>query len=37
MNTPMLSPQAVAEAVMFQLAQPDPLSIHALVVRSRAN
>jgi NADP-dependent 3-hydroxy acid dehydrogenase YdfG len=34
---PMLEPADVARAVVFQLSQPDPASIHALTIRSRAN
>ncbi len=36
-NTPMLEPADVARAVVFQLSQPDPVSIHELTIRSRAN
>jgi NADP-dependent 3-hydroxy acid dehydrogenase YdfG len=36
-RTPMLAPEAVARAVVFQLAQPEPASVHELVIRSRAN
>jgi len=36
-ESPMLGPEAVACAVVFQLSQPDPASIHHLTVRSRAN
>jgi NADP-dependent 3-hydroxy acid dehydrogenase YdfG len=35
--TPMLEAADVARAVVFQLAQPDPVSVHDLVIRSRAN
>jgi NADP-dependent 3-hydroxy acid dehydrogenase YdfG len=33
----MIDPAAVARAVVFQLSQPDPTSIHHVTVRSRAN
>jgi NADP-dependent 3-hydroxy acid dehydrogenase YdfG len=36
-RTPMLTADDVARAVIFQLSQPDPTSIHHLTVRSRAN
>jgi NADP-dependent 3-hydroxy acid dehydrogenase YdfG len=36
-ETPMLKAEDVARAVVFQLSQPDPASIHHLTVRSRAN
>lgn len=36
-QTPMINPAAVARAVVFQLSQPEPSSIHHLTVRSRAN
>jgi NADP-dependent 3-hydroxy acid dehydrogenase YdfG len=36
-KTPTLQPDAVARAVVFQLSQPDPASIHHLTIRSRAN
>jgi NADP-dependent 3-hydroxy acid dehydrogenase YdfG len=36
-ETPLLSPDDVARAVLFQLAQPPRASIHALTIRSRAN
>jgi NADP-dependent 3-hydroxy acid dehydrogenase YdfG len=35
--TPMLVPDDVARAVVFQLSQPQPASIHDLTIRSRAN
>ena len=35
--TPMLVPEDVARAVVFQLSQPQPASIHDLTIRSRAN
>lgn len=35
--SPMLRAKDAARAIVFQLAQPDPVSIHHLVVRSRAN
>ena len=34
---PLLDPVAVARAVVFQLAQPEPASVHTLTIRSRAN
>jgi NADP-dependent 3-hydroxy acid dehydrogenase YdfG len=36
-KTPMLQAADVARAVVFQLAQPDPASIHHVTIRSRAN
>jgi len=36
-NTPMLTPADVAGAIVFQLSQPEPASIHHLTIRSRAN
>jgi NADP-dependent 3-hydroxy acid dehydrogenase YdfG len=36
-STPMLVPDDVARAVVFQLSQPQPASIHDLTIRSRAN
>ena len=36
-QAPNISPDAVARAVVFQLAQPEPASIHSVVVRSREN
>jgi NADP-dependent 3-hydroxy acid dehydrogenase YdfG len=36
-KTPMLTASEVARAVVFQLSQPDPTSIHHLTIRSRAN
>lgn len=36
-KTPMLEAADVARAVVFQLSQPDPASIHHLTIRSRAN
>jgi NADP-dependent 3-hydroxy acid dehydrogenase YdfG len=36
-ETPLLAPEDVARAVVFQLAQPPAASIHHLAVRSRAN
>jgi NAD(P)-dependent dehydrogenase (short-subunit alcohol dehydrogenase family) len=35
-DTPLLVPEDVARAVVFQLSQPERASIHALVIRSRA-
>jgi NADP-dependent 3-hydroxy acid dehydrogenase YdfG len=35
--TPMLEPEDVAAAVVFQLSQPERASVHALNLRSRAN
>ena len=36
-RTPMIAPEAVARAVVFQLSQTDPASVHHLTIRSRAN
>jgi NADP-dependent 3-hydroxy acid dehydrogenase YdfG len=36
-DTPLLAPADVARALVFQLSQPLPASIHHLAVRSRAN
>jgi NADP-dependent 3-hydroxy acid dehydrogenase YdfG len=36
-ESPMIHPEDVARAVVFQLSQPDPASIHHLTIRSRAN
>jgi NADP-dependent 3-hydroxy acid dehydrogenase YdfG len=36
-ESPMISPDDVARAVVFQLSQSDPASIHHLTIRSRAN
>jgi len=36
-ESPMIVPDDVARAVVFQLSQPDPASIHHLTIRSRAN
>ena len=36
-ETPLLAPEDVARAVVFQLAQPERASVHELVIRSRAN
>lgn len=36
-ESPMIAPEDVARAVVFQLSQPDPASIHHLTIRSRAN
>lgn len=36
-QAPMLTPDAVARAVVFQLTTPQPASIHDLVIRSREN
>ena len=33
---PILAPDAIARAVVFQLAQPDPTSVHELVIRPRS-
>jgi NADP-dependent 3-hydroxy acid dehydrogenase YdfG len=33
----LIAPEDVARAVVFQLAQPDPASVHEIVIRSRAN
>jgi NADP-dependent 3-hydroxy acid dehydrogenase YdfG len=36
-ESPMIAPEDVARAVVFQLSQPDPASVHHLTIRSRAN
>jgi NADP-dependent 3-hydroxy acid dehydrogenase YdfG len=36
-DSPMIAPDDVARAVVFQLSQPDPASVHHLTIRSRAN
>jgi NADP-dependent 3-hydroxy acid dehydrogenase YdfG len=36
-STPLIQPEDVARAIVFQLSQPDPVSIHDLEIRSRAN
>jgi len=36
-DSPMIAPADVARAIVHQLAQPDPVSIHHLSIRSRAN
>jgi NADP-dependent 3-hydroxy acid dehydrogenase YdfG len=36
-ESPMIEPDDVARAVVFQLSQPDPASVHHLTIRSRAN
>jgi len=36
-ESPMLHPNDAARAIVFQLSQPDPASIHHLTLRSRAN
>jgi NADP-dependent 3-hydroxy acid dehydrogenase YdfG len=36
-ESPMIEAADVARAVAFQLAQPDPVSVHHMSVRSRAN
>lgn len=36
-DSPLLAPEDVARAVVFQLSQPEPASIHELTIRSRAN
>ncbi len=36
-DTPLLEPEDVARAVVFQLSQPPRASIHTLTIRSRAN
>lgn len=36
-ESPMLAPEDAARAIVFQLSQPDPASVHHLVLRSRAN
>jgi NADP-dependent 3-hydroxy acid dehydrogenase YdfG len=36
-EAPLVDPETVARAVLFQLTQPSPASVHHLVIRSRAN
>ncbi len=36
-EAPMIAPEDVAEAVLFQLTRRDPASVHEVVIRSRAN
>jgi len=36
-ESPMIAPDDIARAVVFQLSQPDPASVHHLTIRSRAN
>jgi NADP-dependent 3-hydroxy acid dehydrogenase YdfG len=36
-ESPMIAPDDVARAVVFQLSQPDPASVHHVTIRSRAN
>jgi len=36
-DSAMLAPEDAARAIVFQLSQPDPASIHHLTLRSRAN
>jgi len=36
-EAPMIAPEDAARAIVFQLSQPDPASVHDLVLRSRAN
>jgi NADP-dependent 3-hydroxy acid dehydrogenase YdfG len=36
-ESPMIQADDVARAVVFQLSQPDPASVHHLTIRSRAN
>jgi hypothetical protein len=36
-EAPSIAAADVARAVVFQLAQPDPASVHVVVNRSRAN
>jgi len=36
-ESPMITADDVARAVLFQLSQPDPASIHHVTIRSRAN
>jgi NADP-dependent 3-hydroxy acid dehydrogenase YdfG len=36
-QAPLIEPDDVARAVVFQLSQPDAASVHELVIRSRAN
>ena len=36
-ESPLLGPEDVARAVVFQISQPDPVSIHELTVRARVS
>ena len=36
-DTPLLVPEDVARTIVFQLAQPERASLHAVTIRSRAN
>jgi NADP-dependent 3-hydroxy acid dehydrogenase YdfG len=36
-ESPLLAPDDVARAIVFQLAQPDPVSIHEITVRARVS
>jgi NADP-dependent 3-hydroxy acid dehydrogenase YdfG len=36
-ESPLIAPEDVARAVVFQLSQPGPASVHHLTIRSRAN
>ncbi len=36
-DSPMIAPADVARAIVHQLEQPDPVSVHHLTIRSRAN
>ncbi len=36
-NAPLIAPEDVARAVVFQVSQPQPASVHELVIRSREN
>lgn len=36
-ETPLLAPEDVARTIVFQLAQPERASLHAVTIRSRAN
>lgn len=36
-DSPMIAPADVARAIVHQLEQPDPVSVHHLSIRSRAN
>jgi len=36
-ESPLLSPDDVARAIVFQLAQPDPACVHELTVRARVS
>ena len=36
-KAPSITPDDVARAIVFQLSQPAPASVHALVIRSREN